>query len=118
MEICKTKKSNQYFIYIVDTGKTEILLVTPDAQLKSLKNDLFEEIEGQEESYILQSKLLTEDQVKRLHEYKEARSDEIVEQERTRSDEIVEQVIEEFKKMLPNDQKRFIQKLQEMVVDK
>ena len=79
MEICKNKRSNKYFIYIEKTGRDEALLVTPEAQIKSLKLNLFNEIEDREEAALLKNKILTEAQVKRFHEHRKNRSDEIVE---------------------------------------
>jgi uncharacterized iron-regulated protein len=79
MEICKNKRSDQYFIYIEKTGGDEALLVTPEAQVKSLKLNLFNEVEEREEDYLIQNEMLTEAQVQRFHEYRKNRSDEIVE---------------------------------------
>jgi Mg/Co/Ni transporter MgtE len=103
MEVCKNKISNRYFIFIEDTGNAETLLVTPEAQIKSLKGDLFEELEDQEENYLLQHNLVTEAQVQRVHEYYKSRSDEI---------------IDNFEEMSHYDQKRLLQALQKMVADK
>jgi hypothetical protein len=47
--------------------------------VKSLKLILFNEVEEQEEAYLLQNKMVTEAQVQRFHEYRKNRSDEIVE---------------------------------------
>ncbi len=79
MEICKNNCSNMYFIYIEKTGDEEALLVTPEAQVKSLKLNLFSELEDQEESYLLEKKIVTEAQVKRFREYLKDRSTESVE---------------------------------------
>ncbi len=103
MEICKNKSSNLYFIYIEETGYAEALLITPEAQVKSLKLDLFDEVKEQEDTYLVQNNLVTEAQVQRFHEYNKSRSDELVER---------------FEEMSPYEQKIFIQKLQEMVDDK
>ena len=75
MKICKNKSSNLYFIYIQNTGNKETLFVTPRAQIVNLKTDLFWEIEEQEESYLLQSNILTKEQLQRLYAYKKDRSD-------------------------------------------
>jgi hypothetical protein len=107
MEICKNKSSDRYFIYIEKTGSAEALLVTPEAHIKSLKLDLFGKAEEQEETYLLQNKLVTDTQVQRFHEYKE-----------NRSDEVVDQVLYYFEQMGPYEKKAFLQKLQKMVDDK
>src|SRR4030042_6315329 len=107
MEICKNKNSNRYFIYSQDTGNAEMLLVTPEAQVKSLKFDLFEEVEEQEEDYLLQNEIVTEAQVQRFHEYK-----------KSRSDEFVEQFVEQFEEMPPYEQEIVLKKLQEKIDNK
>lgn len=78
MDICKNKKSNRYFIYIGKTGNKEQLLITPDAQIKSLKNDLFYDIEEDDEDRLLGDGKITEAQVKRFREYEQDRFDEII----------------------------------------
>ncbi len=103
MDVCRNKISNRYFIFIEDTGNGEMLLITPEAQVKSLKRDLFEELEDQEQSYLLQNKLISEAQVQRLQEYQESRSDEF---------------IENFKELSSYDQKRVLKAMQKMVDDK
>jgi hypothetical protein len=103
MEICKNKSSNRYFIYIEKTGSAEALLVTPEAQIKSLKIDLFGEVEEQKETYLLKNMLVTEAQVKRFKEYKE-----------NRSDEVVDSIVILFEQMGPNEKKLFLQKLQNL----
>lgn len=79
MKICKNKRSNQYFIYIEKTGDEEALLVTSEAQVKSLKLNLFSDVEEQEETYLLQNEIITEAQVKKFHEYRKDRYDELIE---------------------------------------
>jgi hypothetical protein len=103
MEICKNKSSNRYFIYIEETGSAEALLVTPEAQVKSLKIDLFGQVEEQEEPYLLKNKLVTEAQVQRFKEYKE-----------NRSDEVVDSVLILFEQMGPSEKNLILQKLQNM----
>jgi hypothetical protein len=103
MEVCKNNSSNQYFIYIEQTGYAEALLITPEAQVKSLKLELFGEVTEKEEAYLLQNNIVTDAQVKRFHEYNKSRSDEFVER---------------FEEMLPYEQKIVIHKLQKMVNDK
>jgi len=100
MEILQNKSSKRYFIYIEDTGNAEALLITPEAQIKSLKLDLFYEVEEQEETYLLQNKIVTESQIERFHEYNKSRSDEFIEQ---------------FEQLSPYEQKIVLKKLQEMV---
>lgn len=103
MEICKNKISNKYFSYIEVTGNAEALLITPEAQIKSLKLDLFGEVEEQDENYLLQNEILTKTQVKRFHEYNKNRADDF---------------IEKFEELSTYDQERVLQKLQEIVDDK
>ncbi len=79
MEICKNKRTNQYFICLEKRGSGEVLLVTPEAQVKSLKLNLFGELKLQKETYLMRNKIVTEAQVKRFHEYLNDRNDELVE---------------------------------------
>ena len=74
MEICKNNASGQYFIYIRDTGAEEALLVTPNAQIKSLKIDLFDDPKEFAEAYLFESKMITAEQIRRFHEYNKNRS--------------------------------------------
>jgi len=99
MEICKNKSSNKYFIYIEKTGKDEALLITPEAEVKNLKIDLFDEIEEEDENYLLENKLVTEAQVKRFNEYNNSRKDES---------------FEWFEDLSADEQEIFIKRLQEM----
>ena len=107
MEVCKNKRSNRYFIYIQNTGSGEVLLVTPEAQIKSLKSHLFEEIEEKEENYLIQSNLLSREQIQRLNDYK-----------KNRSDEVVEHAIDMINELSPYDKKRLLEKLEKMIGDK
>jgi hypothetical protein len=100
MEICKNVRSNRYFIYIGDTGNGEALLINPEAEIKSLKLDLFHEVEEQDETYLLENNIVTESQVKRFHDYNNSR---------------VEEFIENFKEMSPYEQKIVLKRMQEMV---
>ena len=103
MEVCKNKRSDRYFIYIKETGGAEALLITPESEVKSLKIDLFDEVEEQDETYLLQNKILTEAQVQRFHEYKKSRSDEFV---------------DVFEELSPYEQKIVFEKLIKIVADK
>jgi len=104
MEICKNKSSNLYFIYIDETGDTEALLITPEAKVKSLKLDLFGEVEEQEETRLLQNKLITEAQIQRFYEYK-----------KSRSEDVAERVEYYFEQMTADQKEIFLQKAQEML---
>ncbi len=101
METCKNKSSNLYFIFIEKTADAEGLLVTPEAQVKSLNLNLFSEMEDQEESHLLQNKLVTEAQIKRFHEYL-----------KDRSDELVENVEDSFEQLSPSARAEVLKKLQ------
>jgi actin-like ATPase involved in cell morphogenesis len=104
MEICKNKRSNQHFIYIGKAGSDEALLVTPKAEVKSLKLNLFTEIEEREESSLLQNKMVTEAQVKRFHEHL-----------KDRSDEVIENIKDYFEQCSPHEKTEFIRKIQEIL---
>ena len=67
MEVRKNNASSQYFINICETGYKEALLVTPNAQIKSLKITLFSDIEEYAEVYLLENKIITEEQIRRFH---------------------------------------------------
>jgi hypothetical protein len=103
MEICKNKSSNKYFIYIENTGNREALLITPEARVISLKIDLFDDVEEQEEDYLLNNKLLTEPQVKRYREYKSSRTDES---------------FEWFEELSAYEQQIYIEKLKKIIDEK
>lgn len=79
MEICRNKTSGQYFIYIAETGDSEALLITPEARVKSLKLFFFDDVIEMDEAYLLQSKLITNEQSERFHEYEKDRLNEIIE---------------------------------------
>lgn len=101
MEICKNKSSGSYFIYIHGSGLGEVLLVTPDAQIKSLRAELFSDIEEYTENYLLERSLVNTAQVQRFNDYK-----------KSRSDEIVDEVEYHFDRMSPDEKKEFIRKIQ------
>jgi hypothetical protein len=107
MEICKNKASGQYFIYIRENGDEEALLVTPEAQIKSLRMNLFDDPQENDEAYLLESKLITADQVRRFHEYN-----------KNRSDDVMENMEDYFGQMSPYEQDVFIRKLQEIAEKK
>jgi hypothetical protein len=100
MQVCKNKNSGKYFIYIQDTGNDEVLLVTPDADIKSLKANLFVDIEDKEEDSLLSSGHITEAQIQRFRVY-----------EKDRSDDAVEDFEYHFDQLSPYDKKRLIEML-------
>ncbi len=105
MVIYKNNNSNKYFIYIQTTGDEEALLVTPDAQVKSLKLNLFTKVIGeQEESSLLQLKLVSEAQVKRFHEF-----------QKDRSDEVVDLLEHQFEQLSHYQREELLKKLQKMI---
>ena len=65
MELLRNKNSGKIFIYIQSTGTNEALMVTPEAEIKSLNVDLFEEFGEIEESDLLSRKHVSESQIKR-----------------------------------------------------
>ena len=79
MDVCQNKITGKYFIYIQQTGAGEALLVTPDAKVLNLKIELFKEPHDIDQADITPDELLTRDQVQRLHDYNESRSDEVFE---------------------------------------
>lgn len=83
------------------TGDEEALLVTPEAQVKYLKLNLFSTMEDQEESYLLQNKLVTEAQAKRFHQH-----------HKDRSDESIENFEDSFEQLSPSEKAEVLKKLQ------
>ncbi len=104
MEVCKNKASGQYFIYIRETGAEEALLVLPNAQIKSLKLALFVDFEDYEESYLLEKRMTTAEQIGRFHEY-----------EKNRSEDITENLNHYFDQLTPYEQDRLIKRLERML---
>ncbi|MBA3036822.1 MAG: hypothetical protein FP814_10050 [Desulfobacterium sp.] len=104
MEVCKNNASGQYFIYIRETGAEEALLVTPNAQIKSLKITLFANLEEYAEAHLLESKMVTAEQIRRFHEYKE-----------NRSADVTEDLDHYFDQLSPYEQDLFIKKLEKIV---
>ncbi len=104
MEVCKNRSSGQYFIYICEIGNEEALLVTPNAEIKSLRIDLFAIPEKFTEERLLKEKLITNEQRRRFHEYN-----------KNRSDDVLENLEYRFDQMSSYDQDLFIKKLQEKV---
>jgi len=106
MQVCKNKKSGKYFIYIQDTGNNEVLLITPEADIKSLDATLFEDSEDLEADFLLANNQLTEEQIQRLEMF-----------EKERSDDAVEDIEYDFNQMSPSDQKRFIELIKKKISD-
>ena len=71
--------------------------------MKSLKLNLFDEVEERDEANLLQNKILTEAQVQRYHEFRKNRSDEVVE----RFEYLVEQ-------LSPYQREQLLKKLEKM----
>ena len=80
--------------------------MTPEAQVKSLNLNLFSEMKDQEESYLLQNKIVTEAQVKRFHQH-----------HKDRSDESVENFEDSFEQLSPSAKAELVQKLHKKVHD-
>lgn len=104
MEVCKNSASGQYFIYICETGAEEALLVTPNAQIKSLKITLFADLEEYVEAHLLESKMITAGQIRRFHEHK-----------KNRSADVTENLDHYFDQLSPYEQDLFIKRLEKMV---
>lgn len=104
MEVCKNKDSGKYFIFLEDIGLEKILLVTPDANVKPLKSNLFDEVEDLSEESLIENSFVSEDQVRVYREYQQ-----------NRSDDFVENSIIDFENMTHHEQREFLRKLQEML---
>jgi hypothetical protein len=105
MYICKNKRTGKYFIYITDTVNEEALFVTPNAEIKNLKLGIFtDEPAEYTEASLLESNLITKEQLKLFHEYK-----------KNRSDEDFENIEDHFETLSPSGQDLFIKRLQEIV---
>jgi len=104
MEIYKNKASGQYFIYICETGDEEALLVTPNAEIKSLSISLFANPEDHPEAHLLEEKIVTAEQIQRFHVYS-----------KDRIDDIRENLKHYFDQLSPVEKASFIKMLQEIV---
>ena len=102
MEVCKNKDSGKYFIFLEDIGLEKILLVTPEANVKPLKSNLFDEVEDLSEEYLIENSFVSEDQVRVYREF-----------QKNRSDVFIENSIIDFENMAPHQQREFIRQLQE-----
>ena len=102
MEVCKNKDSGKYFIFLEDIGLEKILLVTPEANVKPLKSNLFDEVEDLSEEYLIENSFVSEDQVRVYREF-----------QKNRSDDFIENSIIDFENMAPHQQREFIRQLQE-----
>ena len=100
MLIYKNRSSGKYFICIEKTGDDEVLLVTPQSEIKSLKLHLFESPEEKEENYLISNGIITEKQLSRWKQYLEDRSED-----KRESLEIL------FKEFSPSQQKQILEDL-------
>lgn len=103
MEVCKNRTSGQYFIYVHETEPKRALLITPNAEIKSLQITLFAEIEEFTEEQLLASKMITQEQIRRFQEYKKCRAEDKV-----------DDLDYYFDQLSPHEQLRFIQKLKKI----
>ncbi|MBL7204916.1 MAG: DUF4357 domain-containing protein [Desulfobacteraceae bacterium] len=69
INVCRNKASGKYFIYVQDSGSDKILLIAPDCNVRTLERSLFGEIEEKDEKDLLLKGLISDEQVKKLHEY-------------------------------------------------
>jgi hypothetical protein len=102
MEVCKNKDSGKYFLYLQDCGPGGILLVTPEAQVKPLRVNLFDEVEDFSEEYLIENALVSPDQVRKFNEYQQ-----------DRSNDLIEGFIIDFENMTQYQQRVVFRKLQE-----
>ena len=107
MELLRNKNSGKHFIYIQSTGNNEALMVTPEAEIKSLNVDLFEELNEMEENDPLLKDLISESQLKRFDEYMEYWSDDNLEN--------LEYLVEQLS---PHQKKKFLGFLKERIEEK
>lgn len=98
MEFCRHKQTGKYFVYIHDSGNNEALLVTPLAEIKALNLDQFDEVEEQDDDYLLRNHYIEAEQAERYREYQKSRSEEAVENMRSL-----------YEEMLPYHQKEFLE---------
>ncbi len=107
MEVCKNKSTGQYFIFINETGDDEALMVTAIAEIKSLKLNLFHDIEEFDENWLLSENFISDEQVKRFHQY-----------EKNRFEDQVAYVESLFHQMPPDKQQEFLEKLKNRATKK
>lgn len=79
MEIVKNLTTEKCFIYINEINGGEVLLVTPNANIKSLKLELFSDVEDQPESHLLKEEKVTVAQMLRFYRYNNMQFDEMIE---------------------------------------
>ena len=111
MEICKNKKSGEYFIYIEPTGKGKAHFVLPQGKVKSLK--------GRAKDFLSQG-LISDTQIKRYKEELNQRTEIDEKVRRAASIRAFESLplkkriklwAQEFNKMPLEKQKIFLEKL-------
>ncbi len=102
MEVCKNKDSGKYFIYLQDCGPGGLLLVTPGAQVKPLRANLFDEVEDFSEEYLIENALVSPDQIRKFNGYQQ-----------DRSDDLIEGFIIDFENRTSHQQREVIRQLQE-----
>ena len=71
INICKNKTSGKSFIYIEDIDTDRALLVNPKGEIKPLEYSLFDEPEEENKDYCLSQGLITKEQLKQYHEFKD-----------------------------------------------
>ena len=105
MQVCRHKKSGRCFIHIEDIGRDKARFITPEAQIKTLTFDAFEELEVEQENDLLAAGLVTEAQLTTLRDYQKIRS--------TDPFETVEYLFENV--MSTHEQKAFIEEVMRLV---
>jgi len=74
INVCMNKSSGKYFIYIKDSGSNNVLLVTPDSKILSLKRELFDKIEEKDKKELLSKQLVSNEQMRKYREFIEGYS--------------------------------------------
>lgn len=105
IDVCKNKNSGLCFIYIRETELGKALLVTPKSQVKPLELKLFDEAEEQNVEYLLNRSLLNTNQLQTFYNY-----------ENNRADEVTDKILYYFESISADEQKNFIQRLQEVPI--
>ena len=72
----RNKNSGKYFIVIQYLFNRKLLCVTPECKIRDLEKNLFVDELDEDEDILITYGFLTEDQVKKYHNYKSNREDE------------------------------------------